>query len=100
MKSPAAVISVSWGNDVDVSIKLTPRNWKNVQRGKPLQLRGKGYYYDGEFFRDYWSFGGGLDGTLSVCYGEDASVGFEGTLRAARIEEKFSPETKKRRKAR
>ena len=47
MKNSAAVISVSWGNDVDVSIKLTPRNWKRVQSGKPLHLRGKGYYYDG-----------------------------------------------------
>jgi len=57
LRNAAAIISVSWGNDVDVPIKPTPRNWKKVQSGNPLQLRGKGYYYDGEFFRDYWSFG-------------------------------------------
>src|SRR5258708_22443550 len=99
MKNSAAGISVSWRNDVDVSIKLTPRNWKAVQSGKTLQLRGKGYYYEGEFFRDYWSFGGGLDGSLSVCYGEDAAVGFEGTVSDARIQEQSGPEPRKRRKA-
>jgi hypothetical protein len=44
-------------------------NWAIVKSGKALRLRGKGYRYEGEFFWDYWSFGGGLDGTLLVEYG-------------------------------
>jgi predicted nuclease of predicted toxin-antitoxin system len=87
MPNVAAIVSVSWGNEVIVSIRLNPRNWARVRRGKPLNIRGKGYCYEAEFFRDYWSFGGGLEGSLTVSYGEDGGVGFEGRLVDARIQE-------------
>jgi hypothetical protein len=96
MASKAAVVTVHWGNDVDVSIRLTPANWARVRSGKPLHLRGKGYHYDGELFRDYWSFEGGLEGTLVVTYGEeDPGTGFDGRLADARIEEIVVRTTKK-----
>jgi hypothetical protein len=82
-----ATISVSWGNDVEVSIRLTPRNWTRIKAGKTLQIRGKGYEYEGEFFWDYWDFSGGLDGSLTVMYGEDGGVGFDGELAEATITE-------------
>jgi hypothetical protein len=75
-----AAISVSCGNDVEVSIRLTPRNWARIKAGKTFHIRGKGYQYEGEFFWDYWSRGAGLDGSLTVTYGEDWGVGFEGRL--------------------
>jgi hypothetical protein len=86
----AAIVSVSWGYDIQVSIKLTPRNWAKVRSGTSLYIRGKGYHYEGEFFWDYWSFEGGLEGTLRVSYGHDGGVGFTGGLSAAKIEEVLS----------
>ena len=31
--------------------------------------KGRGYWYEGEFFRDYWEFNGGGPGSLIVWYG-------------------------------
>jgi hypothetical protein len=56
----AATISVQCGNDVEVSITLSPQRWAAIKAGKPHWIRGKGYYYEGEFFWDYWDFNGGL----------------------------------------
>ena len=89
IKSPrngSATISVTWGYDQH-SITLTPRNWARVKKGQPLSIRGKGYYYEGEFFWDGWDFEGGLDGELSVSYGGDGGGGFIGCLGDATIEE-------------
>lgn len=80
-----ATIVVSWGYEQH-SIRLTPRNWRRVKSGKRLKLRGKGYYYEGEFFWDYWNFAGGLEGSLIVEYGDDGGTGFEGKLSDATIE--------------
>jgi hypothetical protein len=89
-----ATISVRWGNDVEVSITLPPRKWADVKDGKPLSISGKGYYYEGEFFRDYWNFGGGLDGPLVVGY-SGCGEGFNGTLDEASIEEHEITPTRK-----
>ena len=53
---------------------MTPRNWAQIKAGKSLYIGGKCYQYEGEFFWDYWSFGGGLDGSLAVTYGEDGAL--------------------------
>jgi hypothetical protein len=87
MSNLGATISVTWGYDVQVSIRLTPKNWARIKAGKPLRIRGKGYHYEGEFFWDYWNFGGGFDGSLIVEYGTDGGVGFDGKLTDAAIEE-------------
>jgi hypothetical protein len=60
MSPLSATVTVSWGNDVQVSLNLTPRNWAKLKAGKTLHLRGRGYYYEGELFRDYWFFGGAV----------------------------------------
>jgi hypothetical protein len=73
-------LTVTWGNDVEVSLRLTPRNWSRLQRGQSFRIRGKGYTYEGEFFWDYWTFTNGVGGDLLVEYGEDGGVGFEGKL--------------------
>jgi hypothetical protein len=81
-----ATISVYWGDDWH-SIALTPSKWAKVKGGKPLLIRGRGYSYEGEFFQDTWDFGGGLDGELTVWYGDDGGQGFVGHLTEAEIVE-------------
>jgi hypothetical protein len=64
--------------------------WAALKGGESHSIRGKGYYSEGDFFWDYWDFGGGLNGTLRVQYGKntkDLGVGFDGTLDEATIEE-------------
>jgi hypothetical protein len=83
-----AVISVYWPDDWH-EIRLTPRNWSRVRAGKALRIRGKGYYYEGEFFWDFWDFSGGVDGDLTVNYGNEgdySGVGWTGPLRFAEID--------------
>jgi len=84
MPDEGAEITVEWGYELH-SIKLTPRDWSLVKSGKPLNIRGIGYHYEGEFFWDYWSFSGGLGGSLIVSYGDDGGVGFNGKLSVAEI---------------
>ena len=86
MDELAATVSVEWAYE-EHSITLSPRDWTRVKAGAPLQIRGEGYHYEGEFFWDYWSFAGGLDGSLVVSYGDDGGQGFIGNLSAAGIEE-------------
>jgi hypothetical protein len=60
-----------------------------VKGGKPLRIRGKGYWYDGEFFWDYWDFAGGYEGRLLVEYnlrGEWYGNGWDNALKDAEIE--------------
>jgi hypothetical protein len=82
----AATITVDWGYE-NHSITLTPRNWAAIKAGRPHSQRGKGYYYEGEFFWDYWRFAGGLDGELEVNYGGDGGQGYDGLLSDASIKE-------------
>jgi hypothetical protein len=86
MQDGGAKITVEWGYGLH-SITLTPKNWARVKSGRQLSIRGKGYRYEGHFFWDRWSFGGGLGGSLEVTYGDDGGVGFTGILSDAMIEE-------------
>ena len=90
-KLPKATISVEWGYE-NHSITLTAKNWAKIKAGKPHAQRGEGYNYEGTFFWDYWSFGGGMDGELRVGYSsknEDGGTGFDGNLSDADIREHF-----------
>ena len=53
-----------------MSIKLSPKNWKRVMNGDSFTVRGQGYRYDGGDFQtfewDYWVFENGMKGNLSV----------------------------------
>jgi hypothetical protein len=89
-REPAVRLSVSWGYDVIVELRVSRRNWSKIAGGKPVTIRGNGYYYEGEFFRDYWDFSGGIDGELRVRYGSpkdgDYGDGYVGTVREALVE--------------
>jgi hypothetical protein len=81
---------VSWGYDVTVELRVSKRNWSKITSGKPVTIRGNGYYYEGEFCRDYWDFSGGIDGELIVRYGSPtdgdySGQGFVGTPRDALV---------------
>ena len=96
MRQLGATVTVDWGYDVEVTITLTPRNWARVKAGKPVGIRGKGYYYEGEFFRDYWNFDGGLEGSLVVTY-TGGGEGYSGPLSGATIEERPLSMSKRKR---
>jgi hypothetical protein len=81
MPRPSSVeLRVLWGNEVDVGLLLSLRNWSRVQRGLPLRIRGRGFRYDGEFFWDYWTFSGAPEHEVRVEYGEDGAIGFDGRM--------------------
>jgi hypothetical protein len=84
LRAPGTTVTVEWGYELH-SINLTARNWSKVKSGKPLRIRGRGYHDEGEFFWDYWTFGGGLDGQLMVEYGDNGGTGFIGKLSDATI---------------
>jgi hypothetical protein len=89
-KESAVHLSVNWGYDVTVNLRVSRRNWSKISKGERVTIRGKGYYYEGEFFWDYWDFSGDIDGELRVRYGSpkdgDYGDGFVGTLRQALVE--------------
>jgi hypothetical protein len=85
-------LSASWGvgGEVVVDLVVSTRNWSTIIRGDKITIRGKGYHYDGEFFRDFWDFFGGLDGKLIIrCgtpeSGDYSAQGFVGTPRQVMI---------------
>jgi len=90
-RQSAVHLSVSWGYDVDVELRISKRNWAKIIRGEQVTIRGKGYHYEGEFFWDYWDFSGGIDGELRVRYGSPkdgdySGEGFISSLREALVE--------------
>lgn len=88
MPAPGGVeLEVQWGHNVEVRLRLTPRNWSRLRRGLPFRIRGRGYRYDGDFFWDYWLFEGSPENRVRVEYGRggDRGVGFDGTLHDVEI---------------
>lgn len=87
-----AIITVEWGYEIH-QLVLSPEDWASVKSGQELNITGEGYRYDGCFYWDYWTFGGGLDGSLLVEYEDTENyawsrgVGFDGHLSDAMIEE-------------
>jgi hypothetical protein len=79
-------ISVYWPDDWK-SIIITKEEYQSILDGKPFKASGEGYSYDGEDFRDWWTFEGGTDNNLVVRYGEDGCEGYNGPLSGCEIEE-------------
>jgi hypothetical protein len=80
-------LGTSWANgDVILDLDVSPDDWSKIVRGERVDLKGKGYHYEGEFFQDDWCFSGGLDGDLTVSYRSldgETGDGFAGSLRNA-----------------
>jgi len=86
-----ATISVEWGYE-EHSITLAEQDWNRVRSGSPVQIRGTGFHYEGQFFWDYWSFNTERAGSLMVTYCEPTdhhseAVGFEGSMSDAEVEQ-------------
>lgn len=80
-----ATITITYYYEELLELNLTPRNWSKIKSGKPLRIRGKGFRFEGPFYWDCWSFGGGVDGSLYVGYGNDGGYFFDGCLKDAEI---------------
>lgn len=84
-------ITVEWGYELHI-LELTDSQWESILSGKPLEIEGDGYAYEGEFFVDTWSFEGGIDGNLVVTYrpaeggAMDEGTGYQGALSGADIQ--------------
>lgn len=65
--------------DCEASITLSAAEWSCVKKGTPFSKEGKGYYYEGEKFHDYWLFNHDEPGSLEVDY-DDAGQGFVGDI--------------------
>lgn len=67
---------------------MKAQNWARVNAGKPLRILDKGYWYEGGFIWNYWSFAGGYDGHLVAYYRgtEWEADGWDGRLKYTTIE--------------
>ena len=59
-------LSAFWGNDVDSTIKVSRRRWKNIQEGAEYEAYASSWY-EGKRYSVGWHFS---DGKVSI-YGED-----------------------------
>jgi hypothetical protein len=77
-------LSVMWGGG-DVQVDLTPsaKAWTKIEAGQPVTIKGGGYLYEGERFKDTWHFNCDGAGTLRVSYGD--GDGFVGDIKDALI---------------
>ena len=75
----------SWGNDdVIVELKLSKRDWTEIQNGAQ-QCRLKNYYYEGKRYQSAWHFNFPNPGDVEISYsGEDeddyGGVGYIGRI--------------------
>ncbi|WMT71082.1 hypothetical protein [Bradyrhizobium sp. Ash2021] len=79
-KAPYKIFSISWGNggEVCVELSVSKAQWDRIVRGDTISIKGEGYGYDGDWFKDIWNFSGGLDGNLEVCYGQPSIGDYSG----------------------
>ena len=93
LKKQGTLLRAIGGNDdVVVELLVSRRTWSKILKGQELTLRRQGFAYEGDFYRDYWDFSGGLDGELRVRYGSPkdgdySGEGFVGSPRDALVEE-------------
>lgn len=78
-------ISVVWNDEVHTLCVDIP-TWMNIQSGAALQIRGKGYVYEGEHFSDTWIFNTTRPGSLVIEYGDEGGTAFSGAILDANIE--------------
>jgi hypothetical protein len=43
-KGSAVHLSVSWGYDVTVELRVSKLNWSKISKGESVTIRGSGYY--------------------------------------------------------
>jgi hypothetical protein len=80
------IATVSWYDGiVEVTLKLSKKEWEKILTGLPFEKKGQGYVCEGESCHDLWRFNLDRPGSLEVDY-DDAGQGFIGSLEEASIE--------------
>jgi hypothetical protein len=75
-KPPHKSLGATWG-EVFVELSLTKAQWDRIARGDYVQIKGRGYWYDGDKFQDIWDFNSGRH-ELVIRYGQPSVGDFSG----------------------
>jgi hypothetical protein len=78
-KQPHKSLAATWGDgEVFVELSLTKAQWDRIVRGDYVQIKGQGYWYDGDKFQDIWDFNSGHGDKLVIRYGQPSVGDFSG----------------------
>ncbi|WP_005031710.1 hypothetical protein [Holophaga foetida] len=82
-QSGAVVITVDYQYDIH-SIRLSGRTYARIKAGKPVTIRGQGFFNEERWEVDRWRFNHGDQGTVCVFTDEGRDI-FEGYLDAGDV---------------
>ena len=71
-------LSVEWGYEIH-TLSVTPSVWAKIVAGEEIVQKSRGAYEGAQFWIE-WSFNCSGVQTLSVKYGDDGGVGYEGNI--------------------
>ncbi|QOG18173.1 MULTISPECIES: hypothetical protein [Bradyrhizobium] len=72
------VFAATWGNgEVMVELEVSKDQWDRIARGDRVEFKGRGYWYDGDWFQDIWDFNC-PHGELTIRYGQPNDGDFSG----------------------
>ena len=80
-RSDTVKLSVEWAYEVH-SLQMPLKRWFRLCAGKVSRARSRGHY-EGTSFWNYWTFDLGQKNSLTVAYGENGGVGYEGSIEDA-----------------
>ena len=83
-KAGSMAITVNWSSQ-PLTIHLSRTEWIRIISGEQLKISGSGRNSRGKKFRNYWNFGGGIDGFLIIRL-DGGDIGFNGKLSDALIQ--------------
>ena len=55
LEASAMKILIDYGYDIH-SLEISDLDWQAIQSGKHLNMQGQGFWVEGEYDQDYWSF--------------------------------------------
>lgn len=82
-KNDVVTLSVECGYEIH-SIELSLDRWIRLCKGKVPKARSRGHY-EGTSFWNWWTFRLGEEESLTVEYGQDGGVGFNGNITDAML---------------
>jgi hypothetical protein len=92
-KPPYKSLAAVWGDgEVIVELNLDEEQWDRIVRGDRVEIEGRGYWYDGDWFQDIWRFNSGCE--LIVSYGQPSIGDFSGEGYVGSIDEVLISEDK------
>lgn len=77
-KASYKAFAATWGNgEVMVELAVSKDQWDRIARGDRVEFKGRGYWYDGDWFQDIWHFNC-PHGELIIRYGQPNDGDFSG----------------------